>query len=93
MNSNEYGEWLPSVVTIIFIVILIGIVILLAKFSNKRFENIKSEKTMSSNSDFISKIIIIEGCEYLAFKDNDGVLMITHKGNCNNPIHLYRVEK
>ena len=93
MNSNVYGEWLPSVVTIIFIVILIGIVILLAKFPNKPFENIKSEKTTSSNSGFVTKTIIIEGCEYLAFKDNDGVLMITHKGNCNNPIHQYRIEK
>ena len=37
-------------------------------------------------------IIIIDGCEYIEY-DNNAVLAdwrvysITHKGNCNNPIH------
>ncbi len=36
--------------------------------------------------------IVIEGCEYLYFPAGNGSVM-SHKGNCNNPIHLYRVER
>ncbi|NNF22002.1 MAG: hypothetical protein HKN67_08675 [Saprospiraceae bacterium] len=36
----------------------------------------------------------IEGCEYIIFKDgmgtNHGFGYMTHKGNCKNPIHIYR---
>jgi short subunit fatty acids transporter len=33
-------------------------------------------------------IIIIEGCEYIQFSSFGGWSYI-HKGNCNNPIHIY----
>jgi hypothetical protein len=36
-------------------------------------------------------IITVEGCEYFAYKDHFGDLMIEHKGNCKNPIH-YQVK-
>jgi len=41
------------------------------------------------------EILVIEGCEYIVFKDgrgsNHGFGYMSHKGNCNNPIHIYNV--
>ena len=34
----------------------------------------------------------IEGCQYLYFSSLHEVVLI-HKGNCDNPMHLYRLEK
>jgi hypothetical protein len=36
-------------------------------------------------------IITIDGCEYIAHKDNHNNVSIEHKGNCKNPIH-YQVK-
>ena len=32
-------------------------------------------------------VIVIEGCEYFRFYSTHGYVLITHKGNCKNPIH------
>lgn len=38
-------------------------------------------------------VVEIEGCEYLKMKSSEGpYYVITHKGNCKNPIH-YGLEK
>jgi hypothetical protein len=41
-----------------------------------------------------AEVIVIDGCEYIIYsikKDyNDGYGFMAHKGNCNNPIHIYR---
>ncbi len=34
------------------------------------------------------KIVIIDGCEYIQFRTHN-FNAITHKGNCNNPIHKH----
>ena len=38
-------------------------------------------------------IFIEEGCQYLLYKENEGTIReyryMSHKGNCNNNIHLY----
>lgn len=34
-------------------------------------------------------VIVIDGCEYLKFPSTHAYEMITHKGNCKNPIHCY----
>jgi hypothetical protein len=31
----------------------------------------------------------MDGCEYLVVQTNGHVTAMTHKGNCNNPIHHY----
>ncbi|RYU81319.1 hypothetical protein [Hymenobacter persicinus] len=36
------------------------------------------------------RVIQIEGCEYLRQETSNGYPVITHKGNCRNPIHPYR---
>ena len=35
------------------------------------------------------KIIIIDGCEYIykRYDNFSGIPVLTHKGNCKNPIH------
>lgn len=41
-----------------------------------------------------AEIIIIDGCEYMIYKakigSNRGYGFMAHKGNCKNPIHIYR---
>lgn len=41
-----------------------------------------------------AEIIIIEGCEYIIYKANNGSNrgygFMAHKGNCKNPIHICR---
>ena len=32
-------------------------------------------------------IVIIDGCQYLKFYSYGGHDAVTHKGDCNNPIH------
>lgn len=34
------------------------------------------------------KEIEIEGCEYFSYRTHNDVRGLTHKGNCNNPIHF-----
>ena len=40
------------------------------------------------------EVIIIEDCEYILYKktkgNNQGFGFMSHKGNCNNPIHIYQ---
>ena len=40
------------------------------------------------------EILTIDNCEYIVFKDykgsNHGFGYMAHKGNCSNPIHVYR---
>lgn len=38
------------------------------------------------------KVVELEGCEYMVFRDSHGSVFV-HKGNCKNPIHMYRTEK
>lgn len=38
------------------------------------------------------KEVIYDGCQYIVVGSGD-VQWGTHKGNCNNPIHQYRIEK
>lgn len=37
--------------------------------------------------------VVIDGCQYIettSFNGDGGVTSLTHKGNCNNPIHLIK---
>jgi hypothetical protein len=37
-------------------------------------------------------VVSIENCQYILIGSNDN-RTLTHKGDCNNPIHYYNVEK
>jgi prepilin-type N-terminal cleavage/methylation domain-containing protein len=39
------------------------------------------------------KEVSYEGCQYIYANDGYPSCWFTHKGNCNNPIHQYKVEK
>ncbi|NDV16667.1 hypothetical protein GO009_11580 [Muricauda sp. TY007] len=49
-------------------------------------------KTSSIPKDHF-ETIVIEGCEYLIYKEepdsNSAFGFMAHKGNCSNPIHIY----
>jgi len=39
------------------------------------------------------KIVVIDDCQYILYDITfgyNGYGMLTHKGNCNNPIHVYK---
>lgn len=40
-----------------------------------------------SGSHFDYSVIEIDGCEYLLMDTTHGFRVVTHKGNCKNPIH------
>jgi hypothetical protein len=39
------------------------------------------------------KIVVIDQCEYIQFRTHNLYDVITHKGNCNNPIHKHKVSQ
>lgn len=43
------------------------------------------------------EIVEVDGCEYIILKDkgtaNQGFGYMAHKGNCKNPIHIYKSSK
>lgn len=50
--------------------------------------NSPSNATTKNNGDIEYKIIEIEGCEYIWYKETfESGQTLTHKGNCKNPIH------
>lgn len=63
----------------------------------KKEEDSILEKTTENDLHNITKgdveIIIIDGCEYIVYKETDGANkafgFMSHKGNCTNPIHIY----
>jgi hypothetical protein len=45
---------------------------------------------VTKNGEF--KIVIIDGCQYILMATSDPNV-VTHKGDCTNRIHIYRVEQ
>ena len=54
----------------------------------------KTEEVIHNIPEGDLEILTIDNCEYIVFKDNKGSNhgfgYMAHKGNCSNPIHLYR---
>jgi hypothetical protein len=69
--------------TVIAVVLVIGTLCGLAMFVS--WAKDRDIKELQKNT----SVVVIDGCEYLRFPlyYHDG---LTHKGNCKNPIHLYR---
>jgi len=36
------------------------------------------------------RVVVVEGCQYLRFETTHEYAVLTHKGNCPNPIHCHR---
>lgn len=45
--------------------------------------------TIKNTWDVKYKILVIDGCEYIATPSAYQYTSITHKGNCTNSIHIY----
>jgi hypothetical protein len=55
---------------------------------------IKAESILRGIHENDLSIVKIDGCEYLIYehsaRSNQGFGFMSHKGNCSNPIHVYR---
>jgi len=47
--------------------------------------------TIKNNYGGIYHIDIVDGCEYL-YRTKGHIGFMAHKGNCNNPIHIYNTK-
>lgn len=51
-------------------------------------EGVPPSTIPNDSSDLVQqKIVVIDGCQYIQYYQTHGFPAITHKGNCNNPIH------
>lgn len=86
--SNKSG-FAEIVMLLILILLVIGLVYAVNRKST--YNTVKGETVSESPID--AKVIVIDKCEYLMYRSYNGVAEVTHKGNCSNPIHVYRTEK
>ena len=68
--------------TILKSIILLFVIISLSACAN----NVKRSYNDGENFENY-KVVVIDGCEYIQWRTSYGYLNITHKGNCDNPIH------
>lgn len=68
---------------LILITITIGTVGCVQDSKEKMFKNTNLDDP---------KIVSIDGCEYIQFRTHN-FNAVTHKGNCNNPIHKHSIVK
>jgi len=63
----------------------------------KKEHAISTHKAFTVKGPFFTEtldIIIMDGCEYIYGNiGSNGGYVLCHKGNCNNPIHIYNQEK
>lgn len=52
----------------------------------KHPKHIRGE-VLSVDTSSLSNVYIYDGCEYIIFDKGTSSQMMTHKGNCKNPIH------
>ena len=38
----------------------------------------------------IHQVVTIDGCEYFKCRTHLGWTVLSHKGNCKNPVHIYK---
>ena len=67
-------------------IILLLTVYLLMGCANDNATSPKSVAKVKGKTVFVS---VIDGCEYLVTAGYGWSVHLTHKGNCNNPIHIY----
>jgi len=68
---------------LIYLLLIAATCFIGCSYDNGNDKSIKGE----INGLYDLKVIIIDGCEYFKYRTYMGYLSITHKGNCNNPIH------
>ena len=66
-----------------------------AEWRNDEYKlNLKTEKRVYNIKKGDYEVLVIERCQYILYQEREGVSMaygyMSHKGNCNNPIHCYQ---
>lgn len=70
--------------------IFIAVMLLTFASCEKNVESINTSVSLGYTTDL--QVIKIYGCQYL-FGDWGNATVLTHKGNCNNPIHALNYNK
>lgn len=84
---KKRGFTLVELMTIIAIVGLLSFFIMRVSGCDEKFEVV----TILSDG---SKVVRIDSCEYIKTQTAEyPYYMLTHKGNCSNPIHPYNTER
>jgi hypothetical protein len=73
-------------------VALVGRLLVLLGWTSMLFmascqQDYKQHLEEERNSPPAYRVVTIEGCEYLRMEVTHGYAVLTHKGNCRNPIH------
>jgi len=56
--------------------------------------NLKTEKRIHNIKKGDYEVLLIDRCQYILYQESEGVNLaygfMSHKGNCNNPIHCFQ---
>lgn len=77
---------------IVFSILAIFLVIAMRVFGLNILGNSK-ETQKPKYPKGVEGITVFEGCEYLNHRTYVGRMVHTHKGNCTNSIHIYKVKE
>lgn len=80
MKNNIKGI---TAVEVMIIIAIIGILISIG------IGGVNQRKKVIKEGRIDNMITVIEGCQYIRNPSYGGSIIYTHKGNCNNPIHIY----
>jgi hypothetical protein len=93
MRNSGCNGYVEGSVHALFGLALVGLLIGLLVFVNKTSTYNKTDGIKIPKSPIETKMVVIDGCEYLMYRSYYGCAEITHKGNCLNPIHMYNIER
>jgi hypothetical protein len=85
--DRNYKVWI-GLLAVISILVLLA----LTGCHNQREKNDGDLPTVRSEGGGTYAVTTIEGCQYIACYTHNGFWVVTHKGNCTNSIHVYRME-
>ncbi|WP_044129269.1 hypothetical protein [Rudanella lutea] len=67
---------------------LVGLLLVLSAIACREYgENHARQIEEERSNPPAYRVVTIEGCEYLRMEVTHGYAVLTHKGNCRNPIH------
>lgn len=73
-----------TAVEVMIIIAILGLLAAIIFGKSNQAKVISNAKTISSDM-----VEVIDKCQYIKNFTTHGYYVYTHKGNCNNPIHIY----